>query len=300
MIIDILSDTHFNAWSKKLCPTSKEVKTLWDRFEPKGEVLIIAGDIGEIPLQNVNFLKTLKELYYKEIICVLGNHDLHCLYNRTLYLYDENHELIQIKGWNEYHDKIQESKALYKEAGIHLLDGDTIAIDGIVIGGSMGWYDGAYTKTHRIDLGKHHFFRYREYEDIQELWKASMPDDDIKPLGRFDGLFKEEYTKLDAIVEKCDIMITHINPSLHPHHQNQVWSHSPTCGFYSFNGAALMERFKGSHWIFGHSHYSDRYTIQRERVQGSFELMANAMGYPSENPRDVPKIMSVEVDTVNV
>jgi hypothetical protein len=34
--------------------------------------------------------------------------------------------------------------------------------------------------------------------------------------------------------------------------------------------------------------------------QESFELIANAMGYPSENPRDVPKIMRVEVDAVNV
>ncbi len=58
---------------------------------------------------------SLKSSYYKEIICVLGNHDLHCLANRNLYLYDE-------------------TKALFKDAGIHLLDGEIITIDGINIG----------------------------------------------------------------------------------------------------------------------------------------------------------------------
>lgn len=88
MQIDILSDLHINSWSKHLLPDGKEVRRIWEPLKPKGEVLIVAGDIGEIPLQNANFLKTLKKLYYKEIVCVLGNHDLHCLYNRTIYLYD--------------------------------------------------------------------------------------------------------------------------------------------------------------------------------------------------------------------
>jgi len=280
MTFDILSDLHINAWSKELYPNEREVRRIWNRLEPQGDVLLIAGDIGEIPQQNANFLKTLKRLYYKEIVCVLGNHDLHCLYNRALYLYDETHELIQMSGWESYHEKIDETKRLYADAGIHLLDGNVITLDGVSIGGSMGWYDGAYTKIHRIDLGKHHFFRYREYEDMQELWKASMPDDDIKPLGWFDGLFKEEYQKLDAIVEHCDIMMTHINPSILKEHQNPDWKDSPTCGFYSFQGKALIEKFKGKLWLFGHSHYRGEYEITNN--YRGFKLSANALGYPSE------------------
>lgn len=199
MTIDILSDLHINAWSKHLFPDEREVRRIWEPLNPKGDVLIVAGDIGEIPMQNVNFLKQLKKLYYKEIVCVLGNHDLHCLSKRTLYLYDENRELVQQSGCTNYRTKIAETKALFKDAGIHLLDGEIITIDGITIGGSMGWYDGQYTRAHNISLGQHPRDRYRHYHDLQDLWLDSMPDDDIKPLYRFNDLFKEEYEKLDSI-----------------------------------------------------------------------------------------------------
>lgn len=62
MQIDILSDLHINGWSKHLFPDEKEVRRIWEPLNPKGDVLIIAGDIGEVPLQNVSFLKQLKEL----------------------------------------------------------------------------------------------------------------------------------------------------------------------------------------------------------------------------------------------
>ncbi len=283
MTIDILGDTHINTWTKYLYPDEREVRRVWEPLGPKGEILIIAGDIGEIPLQNTNFLKTLKRLYYKEVVCVLGNHDLHCLYNRALYLYDRDRELILMEGWEDYPAKIDETKRLYADAGIHLLDGDVIDIDGIKIGGAMGWYDGAYTKHYQIDLGKHSLFRYREYEDLQELWLGTMPDSDIKPLYRFDGLFKKESEKLDRIVDRCDIMISHINPSIQKNHQNQDWRGHPTCGFYSFDGSKLMEKFRGNHWIFGHSHYRAQYDIANRN--GGFSLVANALGYPSEHHR---------------
>lgn len=75
--IDILSDHHINAHIKHLKPDDRLVEKLWNRLEPQGEVLLVAGDIGEINEQNVNFLASLKRLFYKEIVCVLGNHDLH-------------------------------------------------------------------------------------------------------------------------------------------------------------------------------------------------------------------------------
>ena len=248
-------------------------------MNPKGDILIVAGDIGEIPQQNTNFLKMLKQLYYKEIVCVMGNHDLHCLTNRSLYLYDENRELVQQPSWKDYTSKLIETKALFKDAGIHLLDGEIITINGINIGGAMGWYDGQYTKQHNISLGQHPRERYRHYSDLQDLWLDSMPDADIKPLYRFNDLFADEYEKLERIIDHCDIMISHINPSIDKDHQNPDWKDHPTCGFYSFDGRELIEKFKGSHWIFGHSHYRGEYRIK------DFNLIANALGYPSEHKR---------------
>lgn len=295
MHIDILSDLHINTWSKQLLPDEKEVRRIWEPLQPKGEVLIVAGDIGEIPMQNANVLKTLKDLYYKEIICVLGNHDLHCLYNRTIYLYDGNRELLQHSGWTDYKSKLSETKALFKDSGIHLLDGEIITIDGIKFGGAIGWYDGQYTKLHNINLGQHPRDRYRHYHDLQDLWCDSMPDDDIRPLNRFDDLFSEEYKKLERIVDQCDIMISHINPSIDKAHQNPEWKDHPTGGFYSFDGAALLERFNGSDWIFGHSHYRGSYEIPKKDSRQTFTLSVNALGYPDENRSHKRSILSKEI-----
>lgn len=294
MTIDIMSDLHINAHLKYLDPSDAILAKLWERLEPQGDILIVAGDIGEITQQNVNTLKRLKKLFYKEIICVLGNHDLHGLNHRVIYLWDENRELIEQKGWSDFRQKRDEAKFLYKQAGIHLLDGDIITLDGINIGGAMGWYDGRYPKQYKLSLGKHRMFRYREYENMQELWDACMPDNDIRPMRRFDALVIEEKEKIDQIVEECDIMITHINPSIKSEHQHPQWKDDPSCGFYSFDGEEYLNRFKGKHWIFGHSHFQARHSIQREG-KNTFELISNTLGYPTENPKVFPKILTIEV-----
>jgi hypothetical protein len=288
MIIDILSDLHINAHLKYLNPSDKLVERLWKHLKPKGEILIVAGDMGEITQQNVNFLSALKRLFYKEIICVLGNHDLYGLYNRIIYLYDENLEIAEQRGWDNYTIKREEAKKLYMDAGIHLLDGTTVTINGITFGGAMGWYDGLYPIRHGISLGKHPMFRYREYDDLQELWTTCMPDHDIKPMRRFNELLKEELPKIEAVIDRCDIMITHINPSIDKAHQNPDWKDHPTCGFYSFDGTDLIKKFRGSHWIFGHSHYNEEYRID------TFNFIANTLGYPSEHIKDT-RILTIEV-----
>ena len=294
MKIDIMSDLHVNTFFKHTRPDDKLIEKVWRQLEPQGDVLIVAGDIGEINQQNVNVLSSLKRLFYKEIVCVFGNHDLHCLHNRVIYLYDDNRELIEQHHWDTYAQKIEDAKALYREAGIHLLDGNVIEINGIKIGGAMGWYDGEYPSYYKIGLGKHRMFRYRQYSDLQELWQSCMPDSDIKPMGRFDGLLKDELLKIDSIVEKCDIMVTHINPSIQKEHQNPQWKDDPSCGFFSFNGKEYTDRFNGSHWIFGHSHFVDQNTVERENKE-DFELITNALGYPSENKRAYTKIKTIEI-----
>lgn len=294
MKIDIMSDLHINAFFKHTKPDDRLIEKVWKQLEPKGDVLIVAGDIGEINQQNVNVLAALKRLFYKEIVCVFGNHDLHCLHNRVIYLYDDNHELVEQHHWDTFAQKIEDAKDLYRDAGIHLLDGNIVEIDGVKIGGAMGWYDGGYSKFYKMGLGKHRIFRYREYSDLQELWQRYMPDDDIKPMGRFDGLLKGELLKIDAIVEQCDVMITHINPSIEQCHQHPDWKDDPSCGFYCFNGKEYTNRFNGSHWIFGHSHFVAQHTVERENKE-AFELITNTLGYPDQNRRSYTKIKTIEI-----
>ncbi|QIR80007.1 metallophosphoesterase (plasmid) [Sulfurospirillum diekertiae] len=82
-LIDILSDTHFDNWfgyphqgnKNKLSPPKDAIVGFWRKLKPQGDYLILAGDIGHSIEQNINILKILKELYYKEIILTMGNHD---------------------------------------------------------------------------------------------------------------------------------------------------------------------------------------------------------------------------------
>ena len=76
MKIDILSDLHFdnyfyNKYSKD--DVIKFYSQIID-FKNCGDVLVIAGDLGHNNHQNIKILKILKE-FYKNIVCVLGNHD---------------------------------------------------------------------------------------------------------------------------------------------------------------------------------------------------------------------------------
>ena len=76
MKVDILSDTHFDNWfGYNTIPDKETVVEFWRSLKPKGDYLIIAGDIGHDLIQNIAVLNILKEVFYKEIIITLGNHD---------------------------------------------------------------------------------------------------------------------------------------------------------------------------------------------------------------------------------
>ena len=76
MFVDILSDTHFDSWfgypykgesDPKSFPPNEKVVAFWQRLRPKGEYLIIAGDIGHSLTQNLHILTILKKEFYKEL-----------------------------------------------------------------------------------------------------------------------------------------------------------------------------------------------------------------------------------------
>ena len=81
MIIDILSDLHFDYYFKQFNNSNKDVKKVYDRYflhdgRAAGDVLVVAGDLGHYNSQNIILLKMIKKIYeYRAIICVLGNHD---------------------------------------------------------------------------------------------------------------------------------------------------------------------------------------------------------------------------------
>ena len=124
MKVDILSDTHFDNWfGYNTIPDKEMVVEFWRSLKPKGDYLIIAGDIGHDLIQNIAVLNILKEVFYKEIIITLGNHD---------------HYVIGFNLLETARSKAKKSKKLYKQNGIIVLDGDIVEIEGIKFGGAIG------------------------------------------------------------------------------------------------------------------------------------------------------------------
>ena len=224
MTIDILSDLHIDIYFKPNRPLNTDaVRSLYDSIilnnntRTPADVLIIAGDIGHYNSQNIELLKILKKEYYKYIVCVLGNHDY--------YLIDKN---MQDKFNNSSFNRIKDMKNLIpKEKNIYCLDGDIVKINDIKFGGCDSSYNEAYIK---------HYFSSKDKNYINKLWQQTSNDYNyIKGIKNFDDIYNIELPKLQAVYNKCDIMITHVNPSYKENHIPKQYHNEDTNTFFTFD-----------------------------------------------------------------
>jgi metallophosphoesterase superfamily enzyme len=267
MIVDIISDIHIDFYFKKGSVSREGVKELFMPFfshngkRELGDVLVIAGDLGHFNQQNIEFLQILNRYYYKDIICVLGNHDYYLMPHKENLLFDDAFQRV---------DHIKQSIA--KEEHIHLLDGDVVEIDGVRFGGAMGWYSRAYL----IEYFSHKNYHTRDKSKL--LWRATINDAHyIKGLDHFLDLYDSEYKKLEDTHKKCDIMVTHVNPSYKVEHLPKSRKTLDTTNtFFTFDGHKLLKNGTMKYWVFGHTHESFEYSF------AGVECICNAFGYPQE------------------
>jgi len=262
-VIDYISDTHFDTHLQLGLKEDFE-RTFKPIFKNKqSDTLIIAGDIGEHNTQNLEVIRLLRdEIGYKNIIMVLGNHDFFLCTPLARETYND----LSVNRVNEFKDMIE------AEDGLRLLDGNIIEIDGIRIGGSMGWYDGEYIFK---NLNK----QKKKSEDyVNRLWAEFHPDfEHIRGcLNTYDEFLNEEMTKLKKIHQDSDVIVSHINPSTKMEHAALRYQKEDTSGFFCFDGTELLKYTKASHWIFGHSH------TQKEFKVHGVKCVSNPFGYPGE------------------
>lgn len=275
MKIDILSDTHFDSWfgypqvgTSQGFPSKDEIIGFWRKLNPRGQYLILAGDIGHSIEQNVHILKHLKEAFYEEIILVLGNHDYYLIGHEYTTTYPEGGV-----------QKASYAKEAYSKNGFHLLDGTTVTLEGITFGGAMGWYNSAYVRENLSSLKAMQAlsFYYGDIEAfLQDLWGDAINDKKHIKISHFDELYKEEYAKLESIHQCCDVMISHYNPSIKMQYQTSGWEKNPTTAFFCFDARELIASMSAKVWIYGHNHMSLDYTHQNKR------FITNALGYRGE------------------
>ena len=113
---------------------------------------------------------------------------------------------------------------------------------------------------------------------LQELWSDAIDDKRYTKLSLFDELFEEEYAKLNAVHQICDVMVSHYNPSILFEHQNSAYAHKLSTSFFCFDGESLVKNMSGKLWIYGHTHEC-KSTSWHDK-----EIITNALGYSNECP----------------
>jgi len=278
MRVDILSDLHLDFYFKAHLNSSENIISLFGQIftdnstRELGDVLIIAGDIGHYNEQNIEVLKIFQKEFYKHIICVLGNHDYYLLNSEVKCTFKDD----SFKRVEDMRELINQEKNMY------CLDGEIIEIDGIRFGGVGSWYDGSYVEKYYTNLDNNH---------INLLWNGSINDSRlIKGINRFDDISKLEIQKLEKIYQDCDVMITHVNPSIDEDHINEKYRSSPINTFFTFDGSKFYKNGSMKYWVFGHTHDAIEYEME------FVKFLCNPLGYPNESQYgDRIKMKSIEI-----
>ena len=276
--VDILSDLHLDFYFKQNFTTSENITSFFKQIftdndtREFGSVLIIAGDIGHYNEQNIEILKIFQKEFYKHIICVLGNHDYYLVNSEAKHTFDNN-------SFKRVEDM---RKLINQEENMYCLDGEVIEIEGIRFAGADSWYDEGYVKKYYTNLDNNH---------INLLWNSNINDSRlIKGITRFNDITKLEIEKIENIYQDCDVMITHVNPSISEEHIDKKYHNSPINTFFTFDGSKFYKKGSMKFWVFGHTHDPIEYEIE------DVKFLCNPLGYPNESQYgDNIKMKSFEI-----
>lgn len=275
MTIDILSDLHldFYFYSESI-PNESELKAVFDPIfhannkNKLGDILVIAGDIGHFNHQNIEILKILQSIYYKHIICVLGNHDYYLIDDNSIDRYSNNS-----------FRRVQEMRELINaQTNMHCLNGDVIEIEGIKFGGCDSSYDNSYIKQY--------FPAFDDDSLINTMWKNDL--NDYRMMGNIKSymeIYHLEIEKLKKVYNKCDVMITHVNPSHLDEHIPPEYFNDRINTFFTFDGHKYMKDGSMKYWIFGHTHNRLEYSLH------GVQCICNPFGYPREFKNSIYQIV---------
>ncbi len=263
MQIDYLSDLHFdNYFRADDFNVETIVKFLKSLFKnKKSDILLIAGDFGHHNEQIVFIVEIIRKYFYKYIVCILGNHDYYLINDRISDIYKANS-----------FERVKELRVnLNGIDGVYCLNGNTVEVEGIKFGGCDSWYDGNYL----ISLFPKRDF---SYYSINEMWKNCLNDYKyIFEVERYDEIFEIELPKIEKVYKECDVMITHINPSIKIEHAQKKYARSQATAFFAFNGEEFLKKGSMKYWIYGHTHEKKEYEIS------GVKALCNPVGYPHEN-----------------
>lgn len=207
--------------------------------DSKSSTIILAGDFSEWNVQTKWVFEELS-LHYKYVVGVVGNHDLYLLSKKQVGKYKRN-SMNRIK-------ELMEMLSGFKN--VHLLQNETVTLDGVTIAGTRLWY------TLTTPESKAFF---------------SEMSNDSNYIFPNHNEFYEDYNQEDLVfynsLSNVDLMVTHV-PPIHPKTSPYPYSECYT---------TKIDELKSTRWVCGHQHVK----CQEQVLDTTFYM--NPMGYPNES-----------------
>lgn len=280
MQIDFCSDVHVDSYSmldvsiqsvqqnRVPAVAYTETRRLIDQIIPNkpGNVLIIAGDIGERNGNNLLFFRELRKTY-EYILVAHGNHDL----------YLHKHEHMNYAG-----DSFQKLKHMSNAAakiGVEYMDCWTRNIGGKIFGGFPMFYDNHYAISN---------FGWDD-DRCKARWPVYMNDgfyirDGKSEIFDYQAYSHTQAEKMKLKYQECDVIFTHIPPILK---NLPVKFMIPESTFWQFDGSEFLKNCENKVWIYGHTHTPYDY------MERGCQMFCNPIGYDGQN--DTAQIQSFDI-----
>jgi Icc-related predicted phosphoesterase len=191
--------------------------------------------------------------------------------------------VIYIMGNHEhYHGKFDKSADIIRETlgylniqNVHLLDRDTVEIDGVhFVGGTM-WTDCNKGDALTLYHLEHSMTDFRVIRIAGENFRKFLPMRTVKEFTKTRDYFKTVIENLpkDAKIVVC----SHHAPSHLSIHEIYKHDHLMNGGYSTDLSEFILDRPQIRAWTHGHMHNCFDYTI------GDTRVMCNPHGYPGEN-----------------
>lgn len=298
--VAFISDLHIDSYLSsfvKLNYTNDGSHKLLEQFIDEtlqlqpADILVLAGDISHYLSQTKVLLECIvSKKLFKKIFVVSGNHEMYLIPCSEDSLFKKSIQKIDVmKNICSAIDTVE------------FLDGNIIEVDGVKIAGAAMFYDFSYgfkqfglTKLQmllkwRDSLNDANYIKGNDI--IPELVdsRASM----VGAWGRiktysFDPLkyFESEKEKLEKIIDKCDIFISHVGPVVSPTLRTEY--QTPITGCFYFDGEKyLLEEKAPKLFIFGHTHDTCDFKVHNTT------LLCNPLGYKSEKNKSVVQVVDL-------
>lgn len=236
---------------------------------PGADLAVVAGDVGEGLVKSIAWLAATVRPHMP-VAFVAGNHEF---YRRCL------------------PDELQAGRAAAMEAGIYLLENDTVRFGDVLVSGCTLWtdyeLDGPATRVPamrdaRVGLNDHRLIAWSRKPE----WRRFRPEEALA-LHLASRRFLETALRSAAdATTRAHVVVTHHAPaagSVAPRFLGK-----PLNAAYASRLDDLIEAGRPSLWVHGHTHTPFDYRL------GGTRVLCNPRGYPGENPRFQPGLV-VEV-----